>query len=489
VPKRLPKPPTWLLAAGLAGAALYLLAALRLPIGALNDDAANVLLARSLLHGAFQFPGGLGKPEEFLPGMPALLALPAALVAPNWGLLRAIPLFCVGLTLWLTWRVARRFLGAEAAFAAVLLTAFNPTLVGLGGLVMPYLPYLALSLALVEAADAKGPRAAGLFLLGAAFAPLLRPHGALLAACLALPLAHEKKWSKAAALLGAAVLPLAAWTLRNRLTPGASDDYSGIWRAQLVDIGTPLLELRHAGDLLARLLGESLLGLPDAPYAARVFAGAAALAAAGWGAARLAKRRPDDARVFALAAYPAAILLLHMTWRWVSTRYAIALVPFVWILIAAAAEPLFARRRALAFGGVAALALLSLRWDAQYAWRGLTAPAAFAPNTMAQIRDKTPEDARLYAVKNYSVALLTGRACAPLPIAHHYFLWVFHAGQERISRTLIQQQLPGDEFTPSDLPPTYQTALADKLLADDAVPEFRDPDEGTLLLRMPYAKR
>ncbi len=484
MPKRPPSPPPWLIAAAVFFTALYVFAARRLPVGALNDDAANILLARSLVHGSFSFPGGLGKPSEFLPGMPALLALPAALVAPRWGLLRAIPLFCVALTLWLTWRLSRRFLSVEASAAVVLLTAANPVLVGLGGLVMPYVPYLALSLALVDGAEDRRAAALGWLLLGAAFAPLLRPHGALLAACIALPLAHKGRWKTAAAVLAAAAVPIGLWTVRNRSLPGATADYTGIWRQQLSDIGTPVLELRHAGDLVARLVGESLLGLPDAPYVVRLIAGLAALAAAGAGAARLARRFPDDARLFALTAYAAGVLLLHMTWHWVSTRYAIPLVPILWILIAAAAEPLFARRRAAAFAGVAALALASLRWDAGFAWLGFQRAGAFAPNTMAWIREKDPKDARFYAVKNYSVALLADRACGPLPIAPHLALWEVQAASEYVGRVLIQPQRADDEFTPAGLPPTYQTVLAQRLLAGNDAAEYRDPDEGTLLIRM-----
>jgi hypothetical protein len=90
----------------------------------------------------------------------------------------------------------------------------------------------------------------------------------------------------------------------------------------------------------------------------------------------------------------------------------------------------------------------------------------------------------MYAVKNYTVALLTQRACAPLPIARHYVLWEINSERERIDRVLIQHQRPGDEFTPSDLPPNYQAALADRLVAENGAVELRDPDEGTVLVRL-----
>lgn len=478
-------PGPWLIALCAALAAVYALAARRLPVGALNDDAANVLLARALLHGSFSFPGGLGKPAEFLPGLPLLLALPSALVAPHWGLLRLIPLACCALSLGLAWRLARRLLSPEAAAAAVLLAALNPVLVGLGGLVMPYAPYLALSLALIDGADAPGARSLAWLCAGAAAAALLRPHGLLLAACLALPLAHRRRWGASAAVLASAVLPVGAWVLHERLAPGAAAGYAEVWRRQLADIGTPALELSHAADLLARLFAESMLGLADPwlPEAARVAAGLAFAAAAAAGAVRLLRRRRDDARAFALVLYAAGIFFLHMTWRWVSTRYAFPLVPLVWILVAAAAEPLFERRPVTARALVLALALATARFDAVHAQWGLT-PFRFAPRAVDFIRASVPADARLYAVNNYTVALLTERACGPLPVAPHVAIWEVVASDDRVDRVLFQEPRPGDEFFPSDLPPTYQRVLSERLIAGRSVAEFRDDAEGTLLLRL-----
>jgi hypothetical protein len=483
VPKRFAAPKSWLIALGAALAALYVLSARRLPVGILNDDAANILLARALLHGTYSFPGGMGRPEEFMPGMPVLLALPAALVAPHWRLLSAIPLLCAALAVFLTWRLARRFMGPEAAGAVALLVALNPVLVGLGGLVMPYLPSLALTLALLDAADARGTRALGLLALGLALATLLRPYGALLAVCMAVPLAHRGRGRDAGLILAAGLLPLAAWSLRNRLTPGASPDYFGSWRSRVASIGTPALELRHAADIAARVFGEGLLGLSYLPYAARAAAGVLALAAAAYGAARLLKRAEDDARAFAFVAYPACLLLVHLTWPIVSTRYMFSFAPFVWIMIGAAAEPFFARRRVLARAATAVAALAALSFDLSFAVQGFAAPGAYIPNTVAWMREHVPANSRLYAEKNYALALATGRACGPVPIVQHVLMFNASARYDAVDRVLIQPPRAGDEFLES-LPKNYENVLAARLLSMDGVAERRDPDEGTLLIRL-----
>src|SRR5208282_1184511 len=119
------------------------------------------------------------------------------------------------------WRLARRFLSAEAAAAAAALVALNPVLLGLSGLVMPYLPYVALSLALIDGVGAAESRGQLAWLTaGAALAPLLRPHGVILIGCLALAQWHRRGPRRACLFLSLALLPVLAWTLRNHLRAG-----------------------------------------------------------------------------------------------------------------------------------------------------------------------------------------------------------------------------------------------------------------------------
>ncbi|MDX6768630.1 MAG: hypothetical protein SF051_03800 [Elusimicrobiota bacterium] len=105
-------------AAGAGAVFLHAAAALRTPLGAASDDALHLLLARNLLAGGFAVPGPGGVPvTDPLPGFPALMALPVALLAPRWGLLRAAPLLAAAAAL------APRGAAARLRFAAV---AFLP---------------------------------------------------------------------------------------------------------------------------------------------------------------------------------------------------------------------------------------------------------------------------------------------------------------------------------------------------------------------------
>lgn len=475
-------------AAVLLVAALYLVSARRLPVGAFNDDAANVLLSRSLARGSYSFPGGLGAPEEFLPAFPLLLAVPARLVEPRWDLLRAIPLLFAALCLLLTWRLARRFLSVEAAGAAVLLVALNPVWVGLGGLVLPYMPFIALSLALIDGAGASANRRSFLWLAaGAALAPLLRPQGVVLDACLALALWHKQGFRRGCAFLSIALLPVAAWTLRDHLRAGSSRDYVDIWRSQMAVLAHSSL-LDRAARFLSVLIGGALLGVTG-PAAVQAAFGAAALALALYGAVRLLKKS-EDPRVFVLASYAGGLALLHVSWRWIDARYVLPFAPLLWILIVAAAAGPLRKRRVLAGALVAVLAVLSLRLDAAYAARGLEGDAQFQPRTMAWIQGHVPPAARLESARNYTVALLTGRECATQTPFPRGGLWLEQARLEGVDYLHVVLPRPGDEFNVREFPAGYQAAFARWLdTRPEATQVYRDLDEGALVYRLNFRNK
>ena len=325
-------------------AALYVVSARRLPVGVLNDDAANVLLARSLLHGHYSFPGGLGAPDQFLPLFPAILAFPAELAAPRWELLRSVPLAFAALALFLAWRLARRFLSGEAAAAAVLLAALNPVLVGLGGLILPYTAYLALSLALIDGVGAR-PTAVSFALLtaGAALAPLLRPHGAVLIAALALALWHQRGRRRAGAFFVLSLLPSLVWALHNR-RGGVSHDYIGVWREHLASLAGGTSLLHRGSQLLLKMFGEGFVIVPGLPRPGQYVLALGTLALAAAGAVRLLKKR-DDPRAFVLSAYAAGLILLHLTWKWIGNRYVIPLVPPLALLLRGGGPPFTTRSK------------------------------------------------------------------------------------------------------------------------------------------------
>jgi hypothetical protein len=474
----------WLVATGIfLISALYILAALRLPVGIYNDDAANVLLARSLRHGAYSFPGGLGAPEEYMPAFPLLLVVPALIVEPHWNFLRAIGLAFAALCLFLTWRLARRFLSKEAAAAVVLLTAINPVLVGLGGLVTPSLAYLALTLALIDGVGAAESRRNFLWLAaGAGIAPLLRPQGAVLVGCLALAQWHRRGLKRGLEFLSLALLPALAWTARNHLRAGSSRDYVDTWRQQIAALGETSILERAAG-FLSPIFGNAFLQVPGTAFVQGVF-GTGVIALALTGAFFLLKKR-EDARVFVLSSYVAGLLVLHMTWKWIDPRYLIPFVPLLWILIVAAATKLLRERRALLGALLAVFVAFPLPFDLSRARLGLHGSVEFQPETMAWIRGNVPASARLASMNNYSVALYTGRECLAQLAVRHAGQWVAQSRLDRVDYLHVVLPRPDDEFNVAEFPAGYQPAFARWL---DARPEatqlYHNLDEGALVYRM-----
>jgi hypothetical protein len=397
-------------AAALAAAVLYALAALAAPVGGVADDAMNILLARSLSHGAFALPDARGVPmNDPLPGFPALLCLPALLVDPRWDLLKLLGLASAAAVVALTWRLARRLLDARAAFAATALTALSPLLLQRSVLVVADVPCLAFSLLLLERLepDASPAALAGLSALGA-LVSLLRPTGALLVAAVALALAAARGWRRAAAFSAPSVLALALWSARNRLATGAGSGYAVNLAADAASLAEPRAAFAHAAGLAATLGGRGLLSLGSPlPLAALAAAGLAAAAALGLGARRALAKKPD-ARAFSMAVYAILLTAQHLAWPPLLSRYALPLLPLAWILMLAAVPPA-AWRRAWPTALAALLALPALRQDLDEAAPGLRGPVRFESATMTWIRERTPPDAPIQSPVWNSLALSTGR--------------------------------------------------------------------------------
>ena len=435
-------------AAAAALGALYLLAARATPVGAAEDDALQLLLARSLRRGVFAFPDGTPANDP-LPGFAALLALPAWLADPRWDALKGLSLLSAAAVVFLTWKLARRFLDERWSLVAAGLTALNPLTATYSALILPDLPFLALSLFLFDRMAEPGFAASPLMVAAAATATLLRPHGAWLAACLGLGIAVSKGPRKAARFAVPALLPLALWTVRNRLLTGSGSGYLLNMRAETAALAVPRVAALHAAGLLAAMGGDGLLTAGRLlPLAGLTAAGAAALALAAAGAVRLLKK--NDPRAFSVAAYAVCLCAQHLLWMPLEPRYILPLLPLAWILILASASSRSksALAPALAFVLLAAPAL-PLDWA--LAAPGLKGPGRFQPATMAWLAANVPPDARIQTLEPQTVGLLTGRD-AELPDfgAGERDAWLAEALDRRVSYVHVVSSFPaGGFFTPA----------------------------------------
>jgi len=481
-------PPAVWAALGVALVILYILAARGQPVGAIGDDSLNIMLARSLRHGAFSWPDAHGAPSaDPLPGFAALLLLPVWIVEPRWDALRFIGLLSLPAALFFCWRLARRLLPSGAAVAVVWLTALNPLFVGRAGFVLPDILLLALSLALFDQLDRDPDRwlPAG---LGAAAATLLRPHGFLLALCLALLLWLRGGWRRAVGFSVVAFLPLAAWLVRNMRVVGTSAGYVPHMRSQIVLLAEPGAQSAHAGRLIAAFFGNGLLAVPGNLYWWSVTAGFATVLVAGFGVARLLRPR-EDPLACALAAYAIGLLVLHSLWLAVAQRYVMPIIPIVWIFLAAAAQPLLRGRRAAAGILIAALTLFLSRADAIWVKSGWSAPPRYQGETMSWIQRQTPADARFESMEHVTLSLLAGRRAelpafaAGAPTRDAWLAWSLSRG---IGYLHIAADLKVDGYFP-DPAKTLFANLARWARSSPYLREvFRSPVDGTVVFRFQH---
>ncbi|MBI5623904.1 MAG: hypothetical protein HY924_09010 [Elusimicrobia bacterium] len=472
---------------------LHLAASKGNPVGLIEDDSVQVLLARSLRHGGFALPDAQGVPvSDPLPGYAALLLGPVWLAEPRWGLLRGVPLAAMVLAVFFTWRLGWRLLPAPWPLAAAGLTALSPVFVRHSGLVLPDIPYLALTLMALDLGTRSGSWAlTGCAWAAAAWAGLIRPHGGLLCLALAAGALATPGRRRQGAFLLSSLAPLGLWLLRNKLAAGVSTGYAVNWRSQVALLGEPGAQGSHALAVIASFFGDGLAGA-QAPGWLVLAAGLALASCAAWGAGRLmTSSREETPLVFAMAAYTVLVLVLHLTWSPEDSRYVIPLAPLVWLFAASAIGSLSpSDRPAQAWLGRAALALLALaalRQDARLVSASLTRPASYQARTMEWVRLNSPPDAVVESLKFNTVMLLTGRQCLPPPLGSSGPReWVETSRQAGVTHIHVEHSfLPGG-FVPAGARDMGALigAWAESSLG---APVFRDDAEGASVFAIPSA--
>lgn len=478
----------WLLApACLALAGLHLLAARRFAVGAFNDDAFFILLSKSLRTGAFALADGAAVTDP-LPGFAALLLIPSWLVEPRWHLLQPMIVAFALLSVWLTWRLALRFLSPGWALAAALVVALNPVLVGLDGLVIADIPYLALSLALFLGAAALAPGSPAWALpalsLAAALGCLTRPQGSILGLSLGMAVWLRLGWGRGLAFLAGAFLPLAGWMLRNLLAGDTVTGFVANWKSQSFLFADPLQQAGHVLGLLGALFGQGLAGVTG-PEALSAAAGLGCLALVAHGSVRLA-RGSEGVPAAAMATYVIFVLAMHSTWPLKEARYLIALLPFVVILIMASLR-IWLERRPLAAGLLLlAFSAALLRHDLGFAARGLGPRPAFEPETMAWLAENLPAEARVESLAFHTVELFTGRRTVPPGLTvYDRHAWLASALARGVTHLHVSRGLLSGEFAYPSLPylklPTLESWARQTPYASEL---YANPREGTAVFRI-----
>lgn len=213
----------WLFIAG----ALYWLCSSLFYVGYFTDDGLFITLAESLVSGKYQsiyapHPLPLTDP---LPGFPLLLTPGAALFGHNLPLYRFFPLVLTLISGIVLFRVQKTL--SNPAWAALSSAFFllNATTVRYAGAVMAESAYLALTLLAVWVLTQEktwAPYAAGVTL---GWASLTRPQGVIFFLAVLLALLLSRKWKTLFIVTTVAIIPIAAFLLRNFSLSGEISGY------------------------------------------------------------------------------------------------------------------------------------------------------------------------------------------------------------------------------------------------------------------------
>ncbi len=189
------------------------------------DSAIYISLARALVEGnGYTY---MGYPHtKYPPGFPLLMAPVVALAGDRFALLRALMVACAAASVGLTWALVRRSNSSLVAAAVSLMTASSFALVVETTSVLSDLPYMAVSLAALVAADryreGRSGRALGVTIALVVAAWSVRLVGFTLALAVAADVVGDgragplrRRVGHAVVVVGVMAAVMGAWTVRN----------------------------------------------------------------------------------------------------------------------------------------------------------------------------------------------------------------------------------------------------------------------------------
>lgn len=413
-----------------------LLQALALPgpfLGCEHDDAMYVLAARALAdEGAYRFATVPGFPRIglFPPGLPLLLA-PFA-----WAFPERPGTFALAAWSWLVlcdvlaWIWLRRRLGSPLGTAAFFLFALHPLLLARAGVVMPEVPFLAVALGFLLAAERprRSPTVEG-SLVAAGW--LIRPGAvALLPALLAGPMVKRRPLDVLTALapLGACMALWAMWT------GGPIAEFGELAATRALAPLTLLTNAVGSAGYYAGVVGASVwpAGVPGS-----VLPGVILLSMALVGLRRELRRDPADPGAWTVIGWCA----LHLVWPWRFERYLVPVWPFLLVSFIKGAQALGERLRKPRVEPALALTVgLLLLQSVLSSWRPLLSPqipsAPPLARTYAWIRDNVPPSGVLASLLWARDTVHAQRAFVPVPDEGSEADLLRRFGEQRVGHVL-----------------------------------------------------
>ena len=397
----------------------YFLLSHKIDIGYFNDDARYITAAYSITQGHYQNleqPGNSPNIDR-LPGYPALLAPLVQLIKPRWSWLKLTSVLFSVLSCLLLAALFENVLNARQQAALLLLYGLNPTIAKYSCSVMPescFLFFVLLSFVVFKKwlENQKNRPLLWLFHLTLSWAVLIRPEGLALAAAMVVGLLVHRFWRPAASISFVALAAMGSFTLRNYLFGASPSGYLLQWADMAAhESGHFWLWIENTGRTIYVMWVDGVLqvSFPQFPFGLRIMVSVAALAIAllvtlkGF---RLQWRSSTSSHVLkaSMGMFVLAYMGMHCIFLSVNSRYFFCLIPFFlsWMIVGAGERKLALVLALLFFY----LNPWSSRADKLWAEEH---PYRVNRQTFEQIRDFTPSDAYLLAIKASTVHLYTGR--------------------------------------------------------------------------------
>ncbi len=398
-------------------------------LGGFSDEPMFILLAQSLWHGLFKLPMVKMPITDPLPGYPLLLALPVHLLGGHWNYYFLIGFFQTIVSLYFSWLLAREILTTEMSLAAFLLISINPVILFYSGAVFLDTAYLASSVILFYALYQAKEKSVLYWAPLAALSPLIKPHGVILVFCLMVLISLRFNWKKAILFGFVSCLPLALWFLRNHLVAGTSMGYINNWLSQASLTQNGENPFKHGEEIIASLWCGGLLGMSNRawtfiPFWMSLSFGFIFIFLFSSGVVKLMKDLRRQPLVFSIALYVILVTLLHCLWPSLSIRYAIPLIPFLWIFIAAGLEGVEGgRTKKWALVLISLILIRSGAMDGPFMLRASKGKPFIMPDTLKWIREKTRPAARI-ATYDPAMVLLASQRYAITAVANDFDSWI-----------------------------------------------------------------
>lgn len=480
--------PDGLIGAWGAIAALHLLFSLSYSVGSVNDEAMYILGAQSLRQGTFSVPDspGGGALTDALPGLSILLVPLVWAIEPHWGFLRLLILLCAVAVIWGTQRAANKVLPVEQAWSIPFLVALNPVLIRFAGVILPDIPYLALSLGLFEILSL--PTIASwqfiLLLLGAAWGGILRPYGVILTLSLAVGLGLRREGKRAICLVLAGGVPAALWVVRNTLILQNHGDYffAGL-RESARSLSDPWAQLLHFMTLLA-FLSRHIFSLPHILQGLNFYLAVSFAGLCIYGICRILRLKPEP-WIFSMAAYMILVAALHAVWESIVDRYLLTLLPMAWIFLIGGLSSFLKSRPKTALFSFTLYSVLSLAQllAAMLAIRSHS--STLCPATLDWARHQLPHSSRTLTLRPDTWMLLARRMAKPMPaevpFRDLWFEWILKEGFDHveIASSVITRRYPGPRTGKTMAKLEYW--LKSSRYAEEV---YANKDEGTSIFRV-----